>query len=74
MKLCGINQFCDDSGQCQDTKTSPLFHSDCPYEMGGLTMLGWCGPGLRCIRHLCIPCDNGVVDPSDGKRCVNNQW
>lgn len=41
---------------------------------GGPTAIGWCGPGLRCIRHVCLPCDNGVYDPTDGKYCIDNEW
>ena len=72
--ICNINQFCNDTAYCQDTKTSPLYNEPCPYEQGGTSSLGWCGPGLRCIHHVCLPCENGVEDPRDGKYCVNNQW
>lgn len=71
---CGINDFCDDNGRCRSAKSSPLYDQPCPYEQGGLTRYGWCGPGLRCIGHRCAVCTEGVLDPSDGKRCVNGEW
>ena len=72
--LCGINQFCNDNATCQDTLTSPLYNEPCPFEQGGPSSTGWCGPGLRCIQHICLPCENGVTDPRDGKYCYDNQW
>merc|ERR1712137_110197 len=72
--FCGINQFCNDNATCQATKTSPLYNEPCPYEQGGASYLGWCGPGLRCIHHVCLPCENGVYDPTDGKYCIDNEW
>lgn len=49
----------------------------CPADLaipGGISAVGWCGPGLRCIEHGCRICEEGVVDPRDGKRCVNGEW
>ena len=33
-----------------------------------------CGAGLSCIQHVCIICEEGVYDPSDGKMCYDGQW
>ena len=32
--VCKLNEFCNDAGLCQDTKTSPLYNEPCPYEQG----------------------------------------
>ncbi len=74
MKLCDINEYCSDEGLCTPTKESPLYNQPCPFEQGGPTARGWCGPGLRCFQHVCLPCQNGYYDPKDGKRCVNYEW
>lgn len=31
---CGINEYCDDDGYCQEIKGSPFFEQPCPYETG----------------------------------------
>lgn len=36
----------------------------CPYESG--SPIGWCGPGLKCYNHKCLPCLDGMIDYSDG--------
>ncbi|KAJ5075048.1 hypothetical protein M0811_07752 [Anaeramoeba ignava] len=71
---CKLNQYCSDLAICEDIVNHPFWGSKCPYETGGPTKNNWCGTGLRCIQHKCLVCENGVVDPTDGKICVNHQW
>ncbi|KAL6046266.1 putative myb transcription factor [Balamuthia mandrillaris] len=68
--LCGMNEFCSDHGRCQRSTSSPLYNQPCPFD-GGVDM---CGPGLSCIQHRCLVCEDGVVDPRDGKVCYKGEW
>jgi hypothetical protein len=67
--LCGINEYCTDQGTCQQVKLSPLYKAPCPYEGGGM-----CGAGLFCIEHVCLACEEGAYDSTDGKKCYNGEW
>jgi hypothetical protein len=71
---CGLNEYCTDEGRCAPSKTSPLYGAPCPWEQGLASGLGWCGPGLRCVQHVCRICVEGSVDHMDGKRCINDEW
>ncbi|XP_049849920.1 uncharacterized protein LOC126320465 [Schistocerca gregaria] len=69
---CKLDEYCDDAGRCQPLKSSPFYKKSCPYETNSSP--SYCGPGLRCYRHICIPCINGMIDYSDGKICISNMW
>jgi hypothetical protein len=73
-KMCDINEFCSDDAKCVHLRNHPLYGAPCPYELGGKTSFGLCGPGLRCFMKKCLPCWDGMVDYSDGKKCYNNLW
>eukprot|EP00698_Gefionella_okellyi_P000998 TRINITY_DN10875_c0_g3_i1.p1 TRINITY_DN10875_c0_g3~~TRINITY_DN10875_c0_g3_i1.p1 ORF type:complete len:367 (+),score=37.60 TRINITY_DN10875_c0_g3_i1:69-1169(+) len=73
-KTCGINEYCTDDAACAPVGNQPFNGLPCPFERGGRTATGWCGPGLRCIQHVCRGCEEGVLDPTDGKMCVFGAW
>ncbi|KAL0237027.1 hypothetical protein PCE1_000424 [Barthelona sp. PCE] len=71
--LCAVDEFCSDEGKCVKMKQSVFHGKYCPYEAGGATKNGICGPGLRCIQHMCLPCRSGEKR-SNGLACVANSW
>lgn len=74
-KLCYINEYCSDNATCVHVKQHPLWNADCPYEPSTKDSSdGFCGPGLRCFAHKCLPCMDGMIDYADGKVCVMNEW
>jgi uncharacterized membrane protein YuzA (DUF378 family) len=73
-QMCDLNEYCSDNATCIHVRNHPLYGRACPYELGGNTAEGFCGPGLRCYLKKCLPCQEGSIDYSDGKRCVDNLW
>lgn len=73
-RLCGVNQYCNDDAKCVDISEHPLINAQCPYEVGGQTKSGWCGPGLRCVLHRCVVCTTGEHHSSLNLLCHNGQW
>jgi len=74
-QLCALNEYCSDNGECIQIKSHPLWAAQCPYEPSTTDPNdGFCGPGLRCYNHQCLPCVDGMIDYADGKVCVMNQW
>lgn len=74
LRLCEVNEFCNDDAVCDSVRNHPNYGKECPYENGFDSSVGWCGAGLRCINHVCLPCEDGTFDYSDGKMCVFNEW
>lgn len=72
-RLCAIDQYCTDNATCADIRTHPFFNAPCPYDLRD-DIGGFCGAGLTCYNHRCLPCLDGMVDYSDGKTCVLNIW
>jgi|SaaInlStandDraft_6_1057023.scaffolds.fasta_scaffold14222_2 hypothetical protein len=73
LQMCPLNEYCNDQAKCVATTASPTFKGPCPYETG-ISTSGWCGAGLRCIQHVCLPCEDGVYDAVHHRLCINNQW
>lgn len=72
--LCALDEYCTDDATCAYIRTHPLYNADCPYEPATSSGSSFCGTGLRCYRHKCLPCLDGMVDYADGKVCVMNVW
>lgn len=72
--LCALDEYCTDDATCEHIRTHPLFNADCPYEPATSAGSSFCGTGLRCYHHKCLPCLDGMVDYADGKVCVMNVW
>ena len=70
--VCMLGQYCSDVGQCAATSSSPLFRQPCPYEVGGHSSVGYCGPGLRCLSGRCTECLAGVDAIPPTLRCNGN--
>jgi hypothetical protein len=74
-RTCEVNQFCADNGTCVNIRKHELFGKPCPYDSGVRgSVNAFCGPGLRCIQHKCLPCENGEIDMDTGMMCVNNEF
>jgi hypothetical protein len=74
-KSCGINEYCSDESTCIPLINHVLYNQSCNFDIGLMytTVSSSCGP-LKCIQHVCLICDDGEVDYSDGKVCIFNQW
>ncbi|KAL9651829.1 hypothetical protein ABK040_000177 [Willaertia magna] len=73
--FCNMDEYCSDNGTCIHVSKQPLYRTSCPYEIKAKkTKNGLCGPGLRCLQHVCKQCIDGMVDYADGKICINGLW
>jgi hypothetical protein len=74
-KLCLINEYCNETGNCTNIKLHPLFNQDCPYEKTIIdpSSVDFCG-GLHCYQHKCLLCIEGMKDFVDGKICYQSEW
>lgn len=71
---CAVDEFCDDSGSCVGVRDHPLFGEVCPFDIALFDgYAGFCGPGLRCVMHRCVQCDEGATTP-EGLICARGQW
>ena len=73
-RLCGANEYCSDEAKCVDIAEHPLLDAPCPYEVGGQTRSGWCGPGLKCVLHKCVICTDGEHKDSLNLVCYKGRW
>ena len=72
---CAINEYCTDSAVCERVIShQPNYNKDCPFELGEEGIASWCGPGLQCIEHKCIPCREGDIDYNTGVKCILGEW
>jgi hypothetical protein len=67
--VCSLGAFCRDNGTCADVSSSPYFGSECPFELGAHTSIGWCGSGLRCYAGRCVECLAGIDHIPETLRC-----
>ncbi|KAL6059876.1 Protein CHROMATIN REMODELING 5 [Balamuthia mandrillaris] len=70
--LCGMNEFCSDNGRCLRSTSSPLYGQPCPFGGGTYSLSSFIWSGYVWAR--CLVCEDGVVDPRDGKVCYKGEW
>lgn len=67
--VCSLGEYCADDGRCAPLSAHPLLGAACPFDVQTHSSLGYCGAGLRCVRHACRECSDGAAVGSRGLVC-----